>query len=388
MTTQNQEKSIFLFMTEGSSDKEYHVHLRTQGDGWVVQAANGPRGRVGKTSLRTHSPVDYAAACDVYDSLVKAKKKKGYTEAESGIRFTNYEGTAAPSGHVQQLPTPVDRAGAGRMIFDDRFGMQEKANGERCSIEVRNGVARGINKLGLYRNLPENIAEEMGGFQNAFFDGEIVGNTYYAFDLLDYVGDDLRGKPFAERYEALANDALESLFMVPHSCVKLLQCSFTTVAKSEKLKSIEETNAEGVVFKDVTAPYAGGRSDNVFKFKLIESATCIVTGINTGRSVGIGLLNASLELLPVGNVTILANFSMPAVGDLAEVQYLYFNPGGAFEQPVYLGPRSDIATNECLITQVSRLKPGVSMDDMGRRISGADSIVATASAPAARRARI
>lgn len=361
------EKSIYLFLTEGSSDKEYHVHLRAQGDAWVVQYANGPRGRVGKTALKTETPVSLAEAQEIYAALVKSKTKKGYTEAETGVRFTNTEMAHHASGHVQQLPTAIDRMRADELTRSDRFAIQEKANGERCSIEVRGGKVRGINKLGLYRDLPENVALEMSAFGDAFTDGELVGDTYYVFDLLDYRGEDLRARGFGERYAILDEDVLKGMFRTPQSCLQLLHASFTIDGKREKIARIEEENLEGWVYKDVTTPYLGGRSDAVFKFKLVDSATCIVTGANAGRSVGIAVLNAANELVPVGNVTIPANYPMPRAGDLAEIQHLYFNPGGAFEQPVYLGPRNDILREECLITQITRLKPGVFMDDMGRR---------------------
>lgn len=374
MSTIEHEKSIYLFMKEGSSDKEYHVHLRaaSDGQGWLVQYANGPRGRVGKTALKTESPVSLDEARAIFDSLVKTKTKKGYTESASGVRFTNTEMSHMASGHVQQLPTAINREFAENLIRNELFAMQEKANGERCSIEVVNGVARGINKLGLYRDLPENIALLMGSFGSAFFDGELVGDRYFAFDLLSYKGKDLRSATFGERYSFLDDEVLNGMLILPSSALQLLHASFTEDGKREKLQRITEENGEGVVFKEVTAPYDAGRSLAAYKFKLVESATCVVTRSNSGRSVGIGLLNADGDLVDVGNVTVPSNHFMPLPDSLVEVQYLYFNPGGAFEQPVYLGPREDILRQECLLTQISRLKPGVGMDALGRRTEVAD----------------
>lgn len=371
MTTHT-EQSTYLFMTEGSSDKEYHAHLRAQGDGWVVQYANGPRGRVGKTAMKTAAPLSYEEALKVYADLVKSKTKKGYTEAESGVRFTNTGMQQQASGHAQQLPTAIDRTQAELLLRNPDFAAQEKANGERCSIEVRDGVARGINKLGLYRDLPENVASSISAFGNAFFDGEIIGTVFHAFDLLEINGADLRRLSFRQRYELLDG----ALCMAPaDSPIRRLHASISEDGKREKFTRIEQDNGEGLVFKRLSAPYDGGRSDAALKFKFNESASCIVTGLNGGRSASIGLLDPTGATIPVGNVTILANFPMPAVGDLVEVQYLYFNPGGAFEQPVYLGPREDIKLSECVISQVNRLKPGVAMDAMGRRVEASPGAV-------------
>jgi len=357
------EKSIYLFMTEGSADKEYHLHLRRQGAGWCTWYANGRRGKVSSVKPIKEGEFSLEAAQELYDSKLKSKLKDGYTEAESGVRFTNTEVGKRASGHAQQLPSPVDRQRAEQLLADDRFAMQEKANGERCSIEVVGGVARGINKLGLYRNLPENVAEEMGQFGEGFFDGEIVGTTFHAFDLLSFQGRDLRGMAFKARYAVLDDEVLVGLRRPSNSCLQVLHASFTEDGKREKLSRIVETNAEGVVFKDKDAPYEGGRSETVFKFKLVESSSCLVIRQNDKRSVGLALLDAQLRPVPVGNVTIPADHPVPAEGAVVEVQYLYFNPGGAFEQPVYLGLRSDILPEEALLSQVTRLKPGVEMPE-------------------------
>ena len=59
-----------------------------------------------------------------------------------------------------------------------------------------------------------------------------------------------------------------------------------------------------------------------------------------------------------GNVTIPANHIIPVVGKVVEVRYLYAIPqSNALYQPFYLGPRSDIDVEECLLTQL-KYKPG------------------------------
>ena len=351
------EKSIYLFLTEGATDKEYHLHLRRQGGGWCAWYANGRRGKVSQAKPIKEGEFTLDEARKQFNDKLRSKLKDGYTEAESGIRFTNTEVGLSASSHVQQLPSPIDRNRAMQLMSDDRFAVQEKANGERCSIEVRNGVARGINKLGLYRNLPESVAQSMGVLGDAFFDGEIVGSTYHAFDLLDYQGVDLRNTPFEERYRVLSEDALPLRRAAPGGCVRLLTAAFSEDGKREKLARIEEEGGEGVVFKYVQAPYGGGRSIAALKFKLVESSSCLVLRQNAKRSVALALLDESGRAVQVGNVTIPPDQPLPDSGAVVEVQYLYYNPGGAFEQPVYLGERHDVLPREALLSQVSRLKP-------------------------------
>lgn len=360
------ERSVYLYCTEGGSDKEYHLHLRARDGAWAVDYANGKRGAVGRSSQKL-APTTLEVASKEFDKIVKSKMKGGYTEAESGVRFTDTEHEKRASGHVQQLPTSVDESAVEKLVLHHGFAAQEKANGERRSVEVVGGVARGINKLGLYVNLPENIAQEMAPFGDAFFDGEQVGTTYYVFDLIKLGSQDLRGRPFGERYEVLAEDLLRTMHRPESSCIRLLEAAFTPTQKRAMLERIRDANGEGMVFKDVSEPYDGGRSANVFKYKFNESATCQVLEVNQQRSVRLGLRNASGDLVSVGNVTIPANHEVPAEGFLVEVQYLYYNPGGAFEQPVYLGQRNDILPEEANFSQVTRLKPGVEMDEQGAR---------------------
>jgi len=356
------EKSVYLFCTGGGSDKEYHLHIRAREGAWALDYANGKRGAVGRSQQKL-APTTLEAATKEFDKIVKAKMKDGYTEAESGVRFTDTEHAMRASGHAQQLPTAVDEDGARRLVAHDAYAVQEKANGERRSVDVVGGVARGINKLGLYVNLPENIAAEMASFGDVFFDGEQVGTIYYVFDLLQLGSQNLRARPFGDRYEILAEDLLRTMRRTEPSCIRLLEAAFTPEQKQAMLDRVRSANGEGLVFKDVTEPYEGGRSSSVFKFKFNESVTCQVLGVNKQRSVQIGLLDAAGAMVPVGNVTIPANFEVPAKGELVEVQLLYYNPGGAFEQPVYLGPRNDILPEEATLAQVTRIKPGVQMDE-------------------------
>jgi len=359
------DKSVYLFKTEGSSDKEYHAHLRQRADGWGVDYANGPRGKVGQSKPKTPAPLNYSDALTVFDKLVSSKKKDGYTEDSAGVRFTNTEEGKNFSGHIQQLPTAIDQARAAELERDDGFAAQEKANGERRTIEVVDGQVRGINKLGLYVNIPETWVTEFSKFGNAKIDGEQVGETFHAFDMVSLNSIDLGARTFATRY-----DNLVTLFMKFNSqapSLQLLKAAFTTAEKAALLAVIKAQNREGLVYKEISAPYTGGRSDSVFKYKLLESCTCLVVAQNQQNSVQLGLHDSGGYLVPVGNVTIPANQALPSPGSLLEVQYLYFNPGGAFEQPISLGLRNDILPEETVLTQIKRLKPGVTMDADGRR---------------------
>ncbi|HWS28308.1 MAG TPA: hypothetical protein VN259_17235 [Xanthomonadales bacterium] len=365
------ERSITLYCREGSSDKVYQVHLRAHADGWVVDYANGPRGKALRPGTKTDTPVSLKEAEAIYDKLVKSKMKGGYTEDQSGARYTRSELAGRVSGHAQQLPSAIDRETCDHLLNDPDWAMQEKANGERRTLLVKDGQVQGVNKLGLLVDVPESWVSEFGRLFSADIDGEQVGEDFFAFDLLRLGELDLRQESFDTRYTTLASlvDTHQPILRSLH----LLTASLSSDVKRAHFQSIGSDSREGVVFKRRDAPYQAGRSGDSLKFKFLESSTCIVVARNQQRSVQIGLLSTdgSEQLVKLGNVTIPANHQVPEEGALVEVQYLYYNPGGAFEQPTYLGARTDIAREEATFAQVTRLKPGVRMDAFGALVQDA-----------------
>jgi len=110
------------------------------------------------------------------------------------------------------------------------------------------------------------------------------------------------------------------------------------------------------VIKLLDAPFESGKNDNSKKHKFVECATCLVLRKNAQRSVAVGLLDKDGALVDLGKVTIPTNHGVPAVDALVEVQYLYRYDAGAFEQPVYLGPRTDLDRDDARLSQIKRIK--------------------------------
>jgi bifunctional non-homologous end joining protein LigD len=78
-----------------------------------------------------------------------------------------------------------------------------------------------------------------------------------------------------------------------------------------------------------------------------------VTGVHPSkRSIALALLDEDGQEVPVGNVTVPPNQSIPATGGVVEVRYLYGRRGGSLYQPVLLGERSDIPAEDCVLDQV------------------------------------
>ena len=353
--------STFLFMTEGSSDKAYQVHLTAEGEGWIVSYANGRRGSALKTGLKTATPLPYDEALAVYTKVVKDKKKGGYTEEESGKAYAGTERAGDITGFQPKLlhPVSLDEAIALLDTWDSVWG-QIKRDGERRGALVVDGAVVGANRSGLAVALHPDIAQAVERVcvdHGAVLDGEDLGARLHVFDLLAWEGRSLVSLPFQERATAL------------HSLHALVDASNLSDALSidlpVRLRTREEIVAyveaaraageEGVVFVDGGAAYQAGRPASggpVRKLKFVESATVRVASVHhSKRSVEMEVQENGVWR-QVGFVTIPPNHTVPAVGALVEVEYLYAYPMGALFQPVYKGPRNDVGVEAARESQL------------------------------------
>ena len=351
------EAKCSLYCTEGSSDKVYQVTLQARGAGWVVEFAYGRRGQALKTGTKTATPVDSVLARQIYDKLVKEKTSKGYTPDQSGVAYTNTEYGARASGFSPQLPIAIDGDDAWeRYIKDPAWGMQEKCDGENRTLQIADCTVRGINRKGLYVDIPQAWASDYGVLGSILICGEHTrGDMFHAFDLIECEGEDLRELTYEARYLRLMK--LVNAAPRQPASLRVVPLVVTSDGKRAHRQSIREANGEGVVYKRLDANFEAGRSTAAIKDKFVESATCIVLKQNPQRSVVVGLLDDTGRVLDLGSVSIPADHAVPAIDDLVEVRYLYRYEEGCFEQPVYLGIRSDLDRSDATLAQVKRIKP-------------------------------
>lgn len=345
-------ESIALFYTEGSSDKEYRVELRDVGDGqWMVLGFNGRRGSTLKEQKKTQVPVDYATAKALYDKTVKSKLKDGYTPDQSGAVYQSTDMADRFSGFVPQLLNSIRKpVELERDILDPVSVAQEKHDGERRPIRHADGKTDGLNKEGVIVSLPMTLVEDIQSLgSQLLIDGEVMGERYVAFDLLELEGQDLRQLPYRERLAKLT-DLIQGRVL---QGVELVHTAFTSQDKRALFDALREHKAEGVVFKDATAAYAPSRpasGGSQRKYKFIETCSVRVTSQNAKkRSVSLECLgNDGQTAVPLGNVTIPENFPVPKAGAIVNVEYLYLYDGGSLFQPVYKGERTDQSAPDTL----------------------------------------
>ncbi|HUR46452.1 MAG TPA: WGR domain-containing protein [Candidatus Saccharimonadales bacterium] len=352
-------KSTTLYFREGSSDKVYQAAIEPRNNLFVVTFAYGRRGATLQTGTKTQKPVDLPTAEHVFDKLVREKTAKGYTPAESGTPYQQPDQQNASTGIRPQLLNAIDEAEASRLVSSAEWCMQEKKDGKRLLVKKESGKVHGINRRGLSCGLPVPVVQELLDFEHDFIlDGEIVDDTYFVFDLLLCEDRTWMLRPYQERL-----NALEALFgHDDREHVLLLESIYDQLDKVDRLREFQKCRAEGVVFRQLNAPYQAGRPNSggpALKYKFTTTASCIVGGLSKSkRSVKLVLFDA-VHQKDAGNVTIPPNFPMPSIGDVVEVRYLYaFKESGALFQPVYLGRRDDLGVRDCTTAQLKFKQEG------------------------------
>jgi bifunctional non-homologous end joining protein LigD len=329
-------QSASLHFREGSSDKEYHAAIEPHGEGYIVTFAYGRRGSTLTAGSKTNHPVSFQEATKVFDKLVASKLAKGYQlssasagEGKAPYRQSGNEGR--DSGIRCQLLNPVEESELPRLLADTRHCLQEKFDGRRLLVRKQGGKVTGINRRGLIVSLPEPVAAAARAFPvDALIDGEAIGDTLHAFDLLEVQGHDLRQRHYLDRYAGLLR------LRDPEGAIRPVATMIEPDDKRAKFQTFRQTGAEGVVFKNIDAAFSPGRPNSggtQLKFKFVETASFVVTGYNAKRSVTLGLYGGGndgnggegegAKLVPAGNVTIPPNHAIPQMGTVCEARYLH-----------------------------------------------------------------
>ena len=348
-------QSASLYFREGNSNKEYNAAIEPEGEGYVVTISYGRRGNMLTTGTKTPYPTSLQEATKVFDRLIASKLAKGYQYSSASVGATKpYRQTKCvgkDSGIRCQLLNSIEESEVPRLLTNSTHCLQEKHDGRRLMVRKQGDTITGINRRGLVVAIPDAIREAVEQIPfDVLIDGEAVGNTLQAFDLLEVKGTCLRKRRYIDRFTSL-------MMIIPpgHDALRWVSTSVDPDDKLEIYEELRSTNREGVVFKDMDAAYSPGRPNSggpQLKFKFVESASFIVTGINHKRSVTLGLYDGD-KLVPAGNVTIPPNHAIPQVGNVVDARYLYaYRESGSIYQPVYLGRRDDIQAAECVVAQL------------------------------------
>jgi bifunctional non-homologous end joining protein LigD len=342
------EQSISLYCTKGNSNKVYKLSLESDGDGYIVNYANGRIGNTLRTGTKTQKPVPLEKAQAIYNKTVKAKIAGGYRPDESQESDYIHERDSKDTGIRPQLLNPISDEHFTSGLLDSDFWLQEKHDGERMMAQYEGGVVVAINRKGLCVGASKSIVTSLKSLpEQTIVDGEAVGDNYYVFDVMAHQGKCVRHLPYSERYALL-----ESFELGDNA--HLVKNAKTTSDKKAMFNRCLERGAEGVVIKDKNAPYIEGRpasGGDQLKFKFYKTASVVVAAHNDKRSVQMSVKQGDVDVF-VGNVTIPPNAEIPPLTQVIEVRYLYAYEGGSLYQPTYIGKRTDIDADECVISQL------------------------------------
>ncbi len=263
---------------------------------------------------------------------------------------------------IHRLLNSIDEDVARRHLADDVWCLQEKFDGKRIMVSVKDGKVEGSNRKGLFVSMPQEVVDLLAHLPDCELDGELLGEEYMVFDLLRLDRNDLRRSSYRVRYEVLVD--LLSASLGP--CARVAETGWNTAEKRAFYERIAAASGEGVVFKKVNAPSAAGRptsGGSQVKCKFYATCTCLVSAQNDQRSVKLLILDEVGQAVGVGNVTIPSNKAIPQVGALVEVRYLYAYRGGSLYQATYLDERDDLVEGDCVLRQLKYKPTGYNSED-------------------------
>lgn len=352
-----------LWFCEGTSDKVYHASIERVGSvGYVVNFAYGRRGSTLKTGTKTTSPVSLYEAEKVYQKLVNEKTSKGYQHSSSTTsKSIPVVQASAKQPEVQcVLLNPIEDTEINDYLDNDVWYAQPKLDGVRFLLKKQGSFITGYNRKGVQVAFPVEVFESVKssdayyeeGCSNFLIDGELIGNVYYVFDILEYDDKDIRDNSVDYRMNILR----EFYPDIESDHIQLVDVTIGTKNKKNLYETLQKNNKEGIVFKNKFADYKPGRPSSggsYLKNKFYSTISCFVSEINAKRSVRLSVFDKTNNLwVSIGNCTIPVNHDIPSPGDIVEIKYLYAYKNGSLYQPTYLGVRLDLDQNDAIIDQI------------------------------------
>lgn len=213
-----------------------------------------------------------------------------------------------PWRHTAALLKPIERERLLALLADESegcpspYGVSEKANGHRCLLDYDGQTLRAYNRKGCVTSAPPERALALCRLGHPFvIDGErLLGEQagwFVAFDVLEWKGESLLALPYRSRMTRLVRGMFAAGLLRSERLTPLLRQAWenSTVAglgvllavagaarAHAVLTEVENTGLEGVVLRQLQAPYA----EAGFKYKHLAEVDAFVIGIAPGISAG------------------------------------------------------------------------------------------------------
>lgn len=359
-------ESITIF----KQHKAYVLILDKKDKGYVVNYRNGKRENISGGGTLTPAPVSLEKARSIYAARLDKKTKDGYGPDPVAAAEVNASAIeiAEPSevkhdvgckllteiSAVNSSPEAIVAA-ATRLLRDSNYAAQKKFDGWRMVAYASPKRSIGYNRKGLPRNFPKVVGDELKALASAIgpvmLDGEVIGDKYIVFDLLEFDGKDYRADTYEHRQFVLKN-----MFQCAASLLKMVRYdapAFSEADKTALLMKLIADGAEGIVFLRCDSRYKAGRQNDQFKLKFTKMASFVVVKLNDKNSVQVGLYDDAGQIVVNGDVTIRNGFFKPKPGDVLEIKYLYAHRAtNHISQARMIATRDDVDPSECLLSQL------------------------------------
>jgi len=259
------------------------------------------------------------------------RRRTASSAASKSSGGTRHSAKAAGSGKTARSPMPEFIEPQLAMLVDRPprtmgWGHELKLDGYRLQLRVGKGRAVLRTRTGLdwtdrfeviaaaAGSLPDCILDgeavalnaqdnpDFSALQNALSEGDGAAMRFFAFDLLFCEGADLRSLPLAERksrLKALLDEQSEEL------ATRIVYLNHIEADGAAILDSACKSSLEGIVSKQLDAPYRSGRATSWVKSKCRAGQEVVIGGwISEGqhlRSLIAGVYRDG-QLVPVGRV--------------------------------------------------------------------------------------
>ena len=259
----------------------------------------------------------------------RAAKAKGSAKAEKGRAGADIKSLPARGKKVAKLPAflepqlckLLDRPPAGdgwaHEVKFDGYRIQARVEGGTVTLRTRKGldwtskfsaIAMACEKLpdciidGEIVALDHNGAPDFAGLQAALSEGKTDELIFFVFDLMFAGGEDLRALPLSERKSRLQSLLSKSRIM---GDALIRYVAHFVAAGDAVLKSACRMSLEGIVSKQLSAPYRSGRGDSWAKAKCRAGHEVVIGGWDETkgrfRSLLVGVYKGK-HLIYVGKV--------------------------------------------------------------------------------------
>ena len=263
-------KVLSLFLTKGTTDKQYDLHVEAAvGGGYHVFGMNGRRGSATTRQQKTKlGPVSLAAAEKMFDTVVQEKERKGYTSFPHGKQYGGVfgshavvSGSAAAGTPVVQNPSWTHWVGNASpeqvtaLLELDGVGVQRKPFGPRVVFDVSSVSVKSVGVAdGEPYRLPDVVEVElMTVFQGFHLEGCFDGSQLFIVD-----GYDTKARtPAAAKAASFALRMGHFVTTVKRASTRHVK-AFPVFTDSDKYQAISQLTHAGeleVLLRPLSGPY-------------------------------------------------------------------------------------------------------------------------------------